>query len=146
MLGQDDVSSPEQNSTKRLGRCIDRAGAVVAEVHFRSLLCSSNNRGRPTPGKERKIEYHNRCSKKEREREGASKEGSLTDDGFLDGAVNCGRIMVLKMEEEEASRPPIVVAFKNGGNFCQDQDDCLRSIMKMAKYTEHKTSLAKIAI
>ena len=57
----------------------------------------------------------------ERERE---REGSLTDDGFLDGAVNCGRIMASKMEEE-ASRPPIVVAFKNGGNFCEDQEDRL---------------------
>ena len=56
----------------------------------------------------------------------------MTDDGFLDGAVNCGRIMASKMEEEEASRPPIGVAFKNGGNFCEDQDDRLRSILKTA--------------
>ena len=76
----------------------------------------------------------------------------MTDDGFLDGAVNCGRIMASKMEEEEeASRPPIVVAFKNGGNFCEDQEDRLWSIMKLVgrwrkKYTERNMSLAKIAI
>ena len=66
------------------------------------------------------------------------REGSLTDDGFLDGAVNCGRIMASKMEEE-ASRPPIVVAFKNGGNFCEDQDDRLRSIMKMVGCLHEKS-------
>ena len=71
----------------------------------------------------------------------------MTDDGFLDGAVNCGRIMASKMEKE-ASRPPIVVAFKNGGNFCEDQEDRLWSNMKMVgrwrkMSTEHKISVVK---